>query len=203
MSTKIILAVDVGSSGGIAYTVPGHGVCAIAMSKHATEGDLANMLRVVCSGSDVVAYIEKVSGFVRPRPGQEHENRQPGHAMFTFGEKAGLVRGILLALGAEIEMVAPREWQKMLFIDPKGEMTTTVWNKLKMIAQRRFPGINVTLATSDALLILAYGLIHSPNRIDGKTPRMAQDALEAKMVAADKKTSGKGHATRRPTAIKD
>lgn len=112
--------------------------------------------------------IELVGGYVKPAKaklkrgedgsveGVEVEGGQPGSAMFKFGESAGIVRGMLLALGAEVELVPPKKWQEPLFLK-KGDATKTAWkNTLKNAAQRRFPGLKVTLATADALLLLAY-----------------------------------------------
>ena len=49
-------------------------------------------------------------------------------------------------------------WQKPLGISRQGA-TDTVWkNRLKEIAQQRYPQLKVTHAVADALLIMGYGL---------------------------------------------
>jgi hypothetical protein len=55
-------------------------------------------------------------------------------------------------------MVRPQTWQKNLGIGTSRTCASkTEWkNKLKALAQRKFPDAKVTLATADALLILDY-----------------------------------------------
>jgi hypothetical protein len=166
MKMKIIMAIDVGASGGIAWTEIGSGVRAMSF-KNRDEQALIAMLRTVVDDRKVVAYVEKVGGFVKPRPNKNGEFRLEGmgFAMFNFGEKAGFIRGALLALGAEVVMVPPATWQQSMFLGKRGGLNRHQWKtKLKDRAQRRFPGINVTLETADALLILAYALLAEPNR---------------------------------------
>lgn len=160
MSDRFLISVDPGKSGGLAWFSPGVGVQACKMPE--TDESLLRTLRAV---ADVAqshprgfhAYIELVGGYVRKRDDDDEDGgAQPGSAMFRFGENAGLVRGILMGLGATIHMVPPRNWQKPLFMK-KGPSGKTEWkNKLKAAAQRRFPGIKVTLQTADALLLLSF-----------------------------------------------
>lgn len=156
-SDRFLLAVDPGKSGGLAWFAPGIGVQSCKMPE--TDEALLEQLQVVAlgRGCPVHAYIELVGGYVRKRDEDDEDGGgQPGSAMFRFGENAGLVRGILMGLGATVHLVPPRNWQKPLFMK-KGQSSKQEWkNKLKNAAQRRFPGIKVTLQTADALLILSF-----------------------------------------------
>jgi hypothetical protein len=67
-----------------------------------------------------------------------------------------------MALGYRIERVPPQTWQKELGLGNSKGLSKTEWkNKLKGRAQELFPGIPITLKTSDALLIWEYGRKHS------------------------------------------
>ena len=68
------------------------------------------------------------------------------------------LRMALAAAGISIEIVTPQVWQKALSIPPrKKEEGRTSWkNRLKAKAQQLFPGVRVTLATADALLLAVY-----------------------------------------------
>jgi hypothetical protein len=60
----------------------------------------------------------------------------------------------------KVEMVRPQKWQKWLGLGrASGCGSPREWkNKLKAEAQRRFPYLNVTLKTADALLILEHSI---------------------------------------------
>lgn len=188
----IILAVDPGANGGVAWFEPGKGVQAVKMPE--TDLEKLALFKRICEGipaslphgsgwPKTIALIERVGGYVRPpkkgRPcpmcgggipdstcsachgeGVIGSGGQPGSAMFSFGENAGIVRGMLLALGAKVERVDPRTWQQPLFLPKAKTMPKPEWKRtLKARAQRRFPGIKVTLNTADSLLILAWGAL--------------------------------------------
>ena len=57
--------------------------------------------------------------------------------------------------------VTPQKWQKALQLGTKGHKSTSQWkNKLKAKAQQLYPKVpKITLAISDALLILEYARI--------------------------------------------
>jgi len=146
-ATKEIIAIDPGKSGGIAWK-SAYGARAIPMP--ATETDICAQIKQIYYHLDKPAVIvEEVGGYIG-RP-------QPGSAMFTFGRNFGFLLGVLTSLGARIVLVRPQKWQGYLSCG-KSEGDRTKWkNKLKARAQNLFPGIDVTLATADALLLLEYG----------------------------------------------
>ena len=143
-----IIAIDPGKSGGFAWTnQDGKGCCKMPE----TEGDVADKLRSL-SVHKPTAYVEEVGGFC----GKGH----PGSAMFTFGRGFGFTLGCLMAMGVPVVLVKPQKWQKHFGLGTASACDgKTEWkNKLKAEAQRRHPDLDITLATSDALLLLDYAL---------------------------------------------
>lgn len=144
-----------------------------------TDGDVLALLQPpqfklpdgIAEPEKSVAIIEKVGGYIG---GVGH----PGSAMFEFGDRAGFVRGALMALGYRIDRPRPQEWQRALNLgtcqhervpkDASQEIRKAMmarnagykhdWkNKLKARAQELYPDVKVTLKTADALLLLEYG----------------------------------------------
>lgn len=144
-----MIAIDPGKNGGIAWRYPSGIMGCCAMPK--TEGDLKDALcrtwRSMADDWDV--YLEAVHAM----PGQGVTS------MFTFGRNYGFILGVLMALGARVVLVQPRKWQQAIGITPaaKGAPKSAHKAKLKAEAQRLYPGMNVTLSTCDALLLLEYG----------------------------------------------
>lgn len=156
---KIILAIDPGASGGIAYNEPGTGMKALPMPQ--TEASVALVIAQVAAlrlrhGVDCIAYMEQVGGYVKPGDDDDRENRQPGHTMFKFGRGVGVVVGALLSRGIVPIEVHPRVWQKPFLFAPKGTPQDERKRMLRDAAQRKFPALKVTLKTADALLLHAY-----------------------------------------------
>ena len=85
---------------------------------------------------------------------------QPGSAMFRFGEHFGFLKGVIQALEVRLVLVRPQVWQRGFGLGTASACASkTIWkNKLKAEAQRRFPHLNVTLKTADALLILEHSI---------------------------------------------
>ena len=122
-----------------------------------TEGDLLGLVRdirdaAVAEGRELVCVLEEVSGFAG--------KAQPGSAMFRFGEHFGFLKGIIQALEVRLVLVRPQVWQRGFGLGTASACASkTIWkNKLKAEAQRRFPHLNVTLKTADALLILEHSI---------------------------------------------
>jgi hypothetical protein len=126
-----------------------------------TEGDVLEVLKSVKSAAvvecephrpsdELVCVLEEVSGFAG--------KAQPGSAMFRFGEHFGFIKGVIQALEVRLVLVRPQVWQKGFGLGTASSCASkTIWkNKLKAEAQRRFPHLNVTLKTADALLILEH-----------------------------------------------
>ncbi|NDA10096.1 MAG: hypothetical protein EBZ07_04525, partial [Verrucomicrobia bacterium] len=63
----------------------------------------------------------------------------------------------LTCLSARIVLVRPQKWQSFLSLGTSDGNKTKWKNKLKAKAQNLYPDLDVTLAISDALLLLEYG----------------------------------------------
>lgn len=80
---------------------------------------------------------------------------------FSFGMNYGWWRGQLdsRGLSSKTRHVEPRAWQKAIGVQLPGHVQKTAHkNALKDVAQQMFPGVRVTLATADALLIARFGV---------------------------------------------
>ena len=159
MRPELIIGIDAGASGGIAWQYAGGMAAVEAMP--ATEGEVIDLLRDLAffdtsikgAGVTRTAYIEKVGGYIAGRPA-------PGSRMFNFGRNYGLLMGGLIASGYRIEEVTPQSWMKTLGLNLPSTLTRTARkNKLKERARQLFPAIGkkITLKTADALLILEAG----------------------------------------------
>ena len=151
---RTVIAIDPGLSGGLAVSGFGKAEC---FGMPDTEGDLLELVRDVAAGArvegvDLVCVLEEVGGFVG--------KAQPGSAMFRFGENYGFLKGVIQALEIRLVLVRPQVWQKGFGLGTASACASkTIWkNKLKAEAQRRFPHLNVTLKTADALLILEHSI---------------------------------------------
>ena len=145
--TKELIAIDPGKSGGIAWKMA-YGARAVPMP--ATEPDISQKLKEIYYHLDKpTVLIEEVGGYIG--------SPQPGSAMFTFGRNFGFLLGVLTCLSARIVLVRPQKWQGFLGLGTSDGNRTKWKNKLKSKAQNLYPDLDVTLAISDALLILEYG----------------------------------------------
>ncbi len=131
-----------------------------------TQGDLLERLRELknvagLEGDELVCVLEEVSGFAG--------KAQPGSAMFRFGEHFGFIKGVIQALGIRLVMVRPQVWQKGFGLGTASACASkSEWkNKLKAEAQRRFPQLDVTLKTADALLSSITRCVIERLRVDG------------------------------------
>ena len=160
-----IIAIDPGKRGGIAshFTAePGATPQPNQLTQYPmpdTIADLEAILRQECRNDIAVAYVEHVQGYAG--------DQRPGFHMFTLGENFGALQGILAAHRVRTVLVRPQKWQKFYGLGTRSACKSdNQWkNKLKAEAQRRFPKLNVTLQTADALLLLDYAMRQerSPN----------------------------------------
>ena len=145
------IGIDPGKSGGIAYVDESGNYDAWKIP--ATERDTLDVFQEVAAAyqGHVRAIIEKVAS----RPGQGVVS------MFTFGQNYGMLRAFLVASFIPFEAVPPGTWQREFsLIDPKATKTEKK-NKHKAHAQQLFPGIKITHANADALLIAEYCKRHA------------------------------------------
>lgn len=139
----IILAIDPGANGGIAIDADG---VVDHQKLPPTDGDLLNLLSGY-GGEKKKAYLENIVKYAG--------TNMPSSSMAVYASSWGVIKGMLMALGFELILVKPQDWQKALGLGTSKGMSKTEWkNKLKGEAQRLYPGADVTLATADALLML-------------------------------------------------
>jgi len=145
--SKWIIGIDPGNSGAMALIKGDSGLRDTAKLSTATEADIAAILmRWKADGAyasaPLFAYLERVHAM--PKQGVA--------STFKFGQSYGFLRGCLVAVGIPFEEVTPAKWQRALGCLSKGDKNVT-----KAKAQQLFPGIKVTHAIADALLIAEYG----------------------------------------------
>lgn len=144
---RLFIGVDPGRGGGIAHiNETGAVICISKMP--ATEQDLYRAIYLpvnVTGPASFTAVIEHVWSI----PGQ-------GGA-FAFGKNVGSCLMALTAARIPFTEVLPRVWQKAMGIRyPKGATDTQKKNLTKRRAQQLFPTVDVTHATSDALLLADF-----------------------------------------------
>jgi len=150
----IYVGIDPGKNGGIAW-VDTIGIAG-ALTMPQTVADVWTQIKLLqwpndperFSPSKVFVLMEKQHAF----PGQ---GAQSG---FTFAVGYGVLLGCLAAAKLPHDLVPPQRWQKVFGLPSlkKAGTITVKKNAHKAVAQRLFPGLKVTHATADALLIAAY-----------------------------------------------
>lgn len=145
---NLVIAIDPGASGGIAWSKDGQvGCCPMPDALP----ELRQFFTLLLTGTVApVAYVEKVPKFV----GKAIPSSTTAVLFYNYG----YLEGMLAYAGVRIVQVPPHDWQKFFNLGTKRDCaSTTEWkNKLKAEAIRRFPDQKVTLSVSDALLILDY-----------------------------------------------
>lgn len=168
MLERAYLGIDPGASGGIALILPAARQPSLALVRvqvwkmPVTEDDVWDQVRSAVEGPvaerrKTYAVIEKVGGHIGVP--------QPGWTMFKFGASYGGLRMALVANGlkeyTDWQAIRPQDWQKAVgVVRPDGrtanETKTSFKNRLKEKAEQLYPGVKLTLATSDALLLAHY-----------------------------------------------
>lgn len=144
--TKVIIGIDPGSSGCIAWSENGE---TNQTKMPETYQDIYDKLKEISMGNDCVCYLEDVG---KGMPGQSSK------ATATFARHNGHIEMALYALGIKVEKVLPNKWQKTLGIGKGSDCSDKrEWkNKLKQKAQELYPQVKITLWNADGLLILDY-----------------------------------------------
>ena len=144
-----LLAIDLGKSGGIAYTDTDGSVHAVAMPD--TVADVERLLRtLVCV--DTTCFIEEI-----PMYRGKMNLRSTAVLFRNFGQ----IEGVLASLKCRVEYLKPDWWQKALRLGKSADHGDRWKAHLKGRAQALFPRVDVTLKTADALLILEAGRMHT------------------------------------------
>lgn len=145
---SLLLAIDPGASGGYAYQIDKGSVVASKLPD--SDTDTLDELKTLLGRSDGQGelYIEAVSPFTST-PGM-------GASMAKLYGGQRFIIGVAMTLGYRIIEVHPKKWQSHFELGNKKDHGKRWKAHCKDTAQRHFPGIKVTLCTSDALLILQY-----------------------------------------------
>ena len=142
---NVVVGVDPGVRGGIAVLgVDGSVRQVYALNPTMLEVQLDVLLlnvQMACP-DETWAFVEKV----------QHMTGDGGKGSHTFGYIKGFLRGELRARGFLICDVYPMIWQSALGCLSGGNKNVT-----KVWAQQLFPGVKVTHAIADSLLIAEYG----------------------------------------------
>ena len=141
-----ILTIDPGASGGIAYMASDGRVHAIPMPAIMTE-QIDAIKEIVAEVPTITAVIEK-TGFHRPG--------NSAVATAKFARHCGHLEAALYSVGVPFEEVAPSTWMKALGALPADK--TARKNAIKETVARRFPHLDVTLKTADALGMLVWAM---------------------------------------------
>lgn len=141
MKREFIIGVDPGKSGGMVIR---------SLKKHSfiiasPFRDLATVISVLDTIIDEVAFVVLEKVHAAPAQGVS--------SAFTFGENYGVWQGIFAAYGVKVHSVDPQVWQKKMNCRSGGDKNVT-----KQKAQELFPGMKITHAVADALLISEFGL---------------------------------------------
>lgn len=138
---KTLIAIDPGAGGGIAAE---YAHVAIAVPMPDTPHGIAEVLSDIANhGDGVECLVEDVHAM----PGQGVTS------MFSFGRNLGTILGVLAALKIPYRMETPQRWQKKVGGLPSDKKERK--ERLKAIAQARYPHLRVTLKTADALAMLS------------------------------------------------
>lgn len=136
-----IIGIDPGKSGGMA-ALSQSGAVMVSCKLPETERDIETLLVKGVADDAEFAFIERVAS--SPQMGVK--------SAFSFGQSYGFLRGCLCAAGVAFDEVTPAKWQRAMGCLSKGDKNVT-----KAKAQQLFPGIKITHAIADALLIAEYG----------------------------------------------
>ena len=144
MENRVFIGIDPGIKGGIAVIY--NDVYSVQPTPSTVAGMADILIALKEKGPNLSMYccIEKVHSF----PGNS------GRSMFTFGTNYGQWLGILATLKIPYIQVTPYAWMKHYPKAPKIKKDRK--NYYKHLAQQRFPDVDITLATSDAMLIANY-----------------------------------------------
>ena len=150
-----MIAIDPGASGGIAWMhdEPAS-VEAVAMPVGMTAQ--ADLLRSLSSIGFRKAIIERVGGYM---PGNS------GPAACKFARHCGHIEAACYAYGIAVEYVAPQTWMKAIGTWPRDKSERK--RAIKEAMARRYPYLDVTLKTADALGIMTWAEKKANNNMRG------------------------------------
>jgi hypothetical protein len=149
-----ILAVDPGQGGGFAW---------VSYQANTTDKTIYGLQKMPSTTKDIITYLTQLRSIgiedavIEDVPKFAGKNI-PSSTTAVLFYNVGVIEGTLQTLGFSVVRIAPAVWQKFFRLGTRRACaSTTEWkNKLKAEAQRRYPELEITLATADALLLLDY-----------------------------------------------
>ena len=144
-----ILTIDPGASGGLGIFDTYNDVAAWSMPEGMTA-QIDAIRAASAENPNLTAVIEKV-GFHRPG--------NSAVSTAKFARHCGHLEAALYSVGVPFEEVAPGVWMKALGALPADK--TARKNAIKEQVARRFPHLDVTLKTADALGMLVWAMQRS------------------------------------------
>lgn len=154
---RYYIGIDPGVGGGLALlNEEGRAIATSKMPE--TDADLLALLRAWADKENPrVGATRAALEFVRSSP-------QMGVvSAFTFGRGYGALRMALCAAGIPYDEVTPQKWQAAIGCRSHGDKNVT-----KRRAQELFPGMTVTHAVADALLIAEWSRRQHERTADGR-----------------------------------
>ena len=168
MST-VIIGCDLGLTGAWSKIVDGslidmadmpvmqRGTKSAAVKNQVNAAALAELLRTWTAGYDRHTECIVVMERVQAMGGSKNGRSQGVSSSFSLGHTAGIVEGVVSALGIPHEIVSPATWKKALGV-PGGEDQKNV---ARAMAQRWYPGASLARVKdhnrAESLLIARYG----------------------------------------------
>ena len=144
-----ILCIDPGASGGMAIACHDGSIEAYPMRDGMT-GQIDAIRHIAATNPGLMAVIEKV-GFHRPG--------NSAVSTAKFARHCGHLEAALYSVGVPFEEVSPGVWMRALGALPADK--TARKNAIKEQVARRFPHLDVTLKTADALGMLVWAMQRS------------------------------------------
>lgn len=143
---RVVMAIDPGASGGLAW-VDGDGVVQAESMPQGMTAIVDRLREMAAAMPGLTAVTEKVGHWM---PG-DHPN-----AATKFARHCGQIEAALYALGIPFDEVSPGVWMKSLGTLPKVKAERK--RMIRELMARRFPHLRVTLDTADALGLLTWRL---------------------------------------------
>ena len=144
MANRVFIGIDPGIKGGVAF------IYNDSYFVKPTPNTVSEM-------ADELITLKQMGPSLAMYCAVESQHSFPGNSarsMFTFGCNYGQWLGILATLKIPYIQVTPYAWMKHYPKAPKIKKDRK--NYYKHLAQQRFPDVDITLATSDAMLIANY-----------------------------------------------
>lgn len=153
MARKVIIGIDPGKKGGIAEWIDGE------VTLHKMPETAYDIRDYLISAFNKNGWNEEPALAVMELP-PTSMGVNKGSGSVKLHQNHSLVKGMIIAMGFDLEEPRPPVWQKQFALGTRSSCSTDCqWkNKLKSEAQRLYPKLKVIHDTADALLILHYGL---------------------------------------------